>query len=332
MASATSTSARGSRPAPPSRSRTASAKAIRRPPDEGGGFETNSAPRRQRADGTAPDDAVGGEIGLGDRASRRLRDGAHAPRELAAVEHARRPSAASHSSVPARSSHDQRVPLAEGASRRRTALALGLVPEDDVEDLVEERLAGVEGNPGAGELERRREQLGPGQPAVEAVRLRRARHAPRHGTRRRRRRGRPGSSCRRRRRRPPPSRPLAVGSPARVATKKSSRLSTRSRARWTSRKPPPPGPVSGLSATQETNAAAMQASTAFPPSARIRAPASAVEGWPAATAPFMGEGSPPVARLRGRSGSWAARADPRDRLAGAGVGRRPAARSRWRSR
>ena len=43
-------------------------------------------------------------------------------------------------------------------------------------------------------------------------------------------------------------------------------------------KPPAPGPVSGLSATQEANAAATQASTAFPPSARIRAPASAVSG------------------------------------------------------
>ena len=30
-------------------------------------------------------------------------------------------------------------------------------------------------------------------------------------------------------------------------------------------KPPAPGPVSGLSATHETNAAAMQASTALPP-------------------------------------------------------------------
>ena len=40
--------------------------------------------------------------------------------------------------------------------------------------------------------------------------------------------------------------------------------------------PPAPGPVSGLSVTQETNAAAMQASTAFPPSASTWAPASAV--------------------------------------------------------
>ena len=73
-----------------------------------------------------------------------------------------------------------------------------------------------------------------------------------------------------------------------TAAKKSRSLSLASRAEWTSMKPPPPGPVSGLSATQETNADAMQASTAFPPSARILAPAWAVSGWPAATAPFMG--------------------------------------------
>src|SRR5215203_6797717 len=54
--------------------------------------------------------------------------------------------------------------------------------------------------------------------------------------------------------------------------------------------PPAPGPVSGLSVTQETNAAAMHASTAFPPWASTLAPASAVSGWPAATAPRMGEG------------------------------------------
>ena len=52
-------------------------------------------------------------------------------------------------------------------------------------------------------------------------------------------------------------------------------------------KPPAPGPVSGLSATHEAKAAATQASTAFPPSARMRAPASAVSGWPAAIAPLM---------------------------------------------
>ena len=42
--------------------------------------------------------------------------------------------------------------------------------------------------------------------------------------------------------------------------------------------PPAPGPVSVLSVTHETNAAAMQASTAFPPPANTSAPASAVSG------------------------------------------------------
>ena len=42
--------------------------------------------------------------------------------------------------------------------------------------------------------------------------------------------------------------------------------------------PPPPGPERGLSTTHDANEAAMHASTAFPPSARTRAPASAVSG------------------------------------------------------
>jgi hypothetical protein len=81
--------------------------------------------------------------------------------------------------------------------------------------------------------------------------------------------------------------PPAAGPRPGIETKKSSSRFAPSRARWTSMKPPAPGPVSGLSATQETKAAATQASTAFPPSARIRAPAAAVSGWPAAIAPFM---------------------------------------------
>ena len=52
-------------------------------------------------------------------------------------------------------------------------------------------------------------------------------------------------------------------------------------------KPPPPGPVSGLSQTHDTNAAATQASTAVPPASSTLAPASAVSGCPAAIAPFM---------------------------------------------
>src|SRR5256885_13016675 len=73
-------------------------------------------------------------------------------------------------------------------------------------------------------------------------------------------------------------------------TKKSKTRVDRSRARWTSMKPPEPGPVSGLSATQETSAAPTAASTAFPPAASTSAPACAVSGCPAATAPLMREG------------------------------------------
>src|SRR5262249_3216362 len=71
-----------------------------------------------------------------------------------------------------------------------------------------------------------------------------------------------------------------------VATKKSATRGVRPSAGWTSAKPPAPGPVSGLSAAQAAKAAATHASTAFPPSLRMRAPASAVSLWPAATAPF----------------------------------------------
>src|SRR6476661_2153794 len=53
-------------------------------------------------------------------------------------------------------------------------------------------------------------------------------------------------------------------------------------------KPPAPGPVSGLSATQETSAAPTAASTAFPPAPSTSAPACAVSGCPAATTPLMG--------------------------------------------
>ncbi len=87
-----------------------------------------------------------------------------------------------------------------------------------------------------------------------------------------------------------------------AATKKSNSRSVRSRARWTSMKPPAPGPVSGLSATQEANAAATHASTALPPSARMLAPASAVSGCPAAIAPRM----PSSVSFRTKSGTGCA--------------------------
>ena len=69
-----------------------------------------------------------------------------------------------------------------------------------------------------------------------------------------------------------------------TSTKKSSSTSC-SPGAWTSMKPPAPRPVSGLSVTNEVKTAATAASTALPPSRRTAAPASAVSGCPAATAP-----------------------------------------------
>ena len=48
--------------------------------------------------------------------------------------------------------------------------------------------------------------------------------------------------------------------------------------------PPPSRPVMTVSATHEARQAATTTSAALPPSSRISAPASAVAGWPAATA------------------------------------------------
>ncbi len=69
--------------------------------------------------------------------------------------------------------------------------------------------------------------------------------------------------------------------------KKQSSIVGSSPASRTSRKPPPAGPLSGPSATKPANAAATTASTALPPLASARAPASAVCGLPAAMAPLM---------------------------------------------
>ena len=72
-----------------------------------------------------------------------------------------------------------------------------------------------------------------------------------------------------------------------TATKKSSTTVRPLSASCTSMNPPPPGPVSGLSHTHDTNAAATHASTAEPPASSTRAPACAVNGCPAAIAPFI---------------------------------------------
>ena len=66
---------------------------------------------------------------------------------------------------------------------------------------------------------------------------------------------------------------LVVGTP-----KKQSSIVVEPLGSWTSAKPPPVGPVSGPSVTKAANAAPSRASTAFPPSRRTRAPASAVSG------------------------------------------------------
>ena len=156
-----------------------------------------------------------------------------------------------------------------------------------------------------------------GAPAAVSARLRRGRARSRAGAARpteasRRRRAPPRARQRRpapRRRLPRSERPASsrvsppkptstacicaptgAGRPSPgVATKKSARRAGRPSAGSTSANPPAPGPVSGLSVTQAANAAPTHASTAFPPSSRIRAPAWAVRRCPAAIAPFMNQ-------------------------------------------
>ena len=55
---------------------------------------------------------------------------------------------------------------------------------------------------------------------------------------------------------------------------------------WSSKKPPPAGPVSGPSVTNAANVEASAASMAVPPSRSAQAPASAECLFPAATAPL----------------------------------------------
>ena len=169
--------------------------------------------------------------------------------------------------------------------------ALVAVAQDEVDDRVEVRLRRrqLDARSRAGSIAGAT-QLLPRPRPVDAVRL-----LEPGGRARDRARGRADAEDLRRlgrsRPRRAPSRRAARRRSPRpgIATKKSTSRLVRSRARWTSMNPPPPGPVSGLSTTQETNAAAMQASTALPPSASTRAPASAVSGWPAAIAPLTAQ-------------------------------------------
>ena len=63
---------------------------------------------------------------------------------------------------------------------------------------------------------------------------------------------------------------LGSAAASRGTATKQSKTTSPFRPSCTSMKPPPPGPVSIDSQTQETNAAATQASTAFPPASSTR--------------------------------------------------------------
>ena len=167
--------------------------------------------------------------------------------------------------------------------------ALGRVPQDRVEQRVEQRLRLRHHDALPRELDRRRDELLPRQRAVRPMRGREPGDGARHRARRM-----PDEEALRRLRalegnvdrvhlalspsRPPLTRrgdeeveqpPRAVVRPVDEHEAAGSR------------------PVSGLSATHDANAAAMQASTALPPSSSARAPACAVISCPAATAPLM---------------------------------------------
>ena len=245
-----------------------------------------------RAHGPPADDAVGGEIALASgapprsrtarlmaRASDRRVERARRPRLPAIVErsrevgHAERLAVAKRS-VAARRSGGLRPRLRRAASRIACRNAC----------------CGSELDAVARELDRGRDELRPRQAAEDPVRPPRGRR-PRPGTAQEARAD-PEELQGVARSNGTSTSTIGAASPRRDPApewRRRSRARGRSAsdARCTSMKPPAPGPVSGLSATQETKPAATQASTALPPASRIRAPASAVRGWPAATAPLM---------------------------------------------
>ena len=213
------------------------ARATIAPPREGAGVASTSLPRNGvRRLGLR--DLVGGEV-VGELGEQ-LRGG-------------RRASSRMSSSVGTRSAVSTR------SGRRRCA---GRPPRagGSREDPVQERLRLADVDAAAGELDRRLDELRPRQAAEAAMRLLEPGEEPGHGDRAQAdvedlRRGvgevdhellhlaeRPGGRRRR-----------------------SSRGAVASPPTWASRKPPPAGPVSGPSATNAANAAAMQASTALPP-------------------------------------------------------------------
>ena len=257
-----------------------------------------------------PDDAVGGEVG-GRDSPRPSPAGARRSRapELAAVERRRAPARRSARACRRGRGGGAVSPATSRGVGRRRAGPRRVCRRIEVEDRVQVRLRPRQLDAVAGELERRLRAAA----ARAAIRRRGARpRGPatraRHGAGGRCRSGRPASSrCRSRRRRPPSRRRLAraARAPARRRRSRSSRV-VRSRARWTSMKPPAPGPVSGLSATQEAKAAATQASTAFPPSASTRGAGLGGQRMPGGDRPAHDR---IVRRTTSRAGRSAARAD-----------------------
>ena len=160
----------------PSRSRIRSANAISTPPAELGGHVTNSVSRNAARIGLETQRLVRGEI-LGRERAAVLADAAeHVLGQVAAVERV------------GALAREQLQRAREIAHRRRLAeLQRPLVavdpppflvePEDRVEDHVEARVRLADRNAVPSGLDRRREELAPGKPAVHAVRLGEARRS-----------------------------------------------------------------------------------------------------------------------------------------------------------
>ena len=151
-------------------------------PRRGGWIRDELAAPIGDAHGPAVDDAVGGEIGRGERASARQYGLAQAPPELTAVD---RVGSFGRQLLqrPREVGHDHGLPLPEGTLDAVDLPALGLVAEDRLEDPVQERLLRVQGNPRPSELDGRSGELRPGQPAVAPVSGRQAGRHPRDGDR-----------------------------------------------------------------------------------------------------------------------------------------------------
>src|SRR5262245_29251417 len=81
--------------------------------------------------------------------------------------------------------HDHTFPLPEGGLGAVDPPTLGLAAENGVEDLVQERLPGVERHPGPRQLDRGRQELPPREVRVATVREGEPGRHPGHGDRRR---------------------------------------------------------------------------------------------------------------------------------------------------